>query len=198
MGRRSALKKTGLLAGIAVAMPSILSILQACNDEPRLTWQPKFFTEVEAKTIGGIVDMILPRTDTPGALDVNVDVFIDKIIAQTYDAESQEHMRKEITSFNADCEANYGAVFINLDKAKRIEVLKAAEKNSEKFNPGIWGKTIGDQEPIGFYRALKSTAIWAYSTSEKVGKNVLSYLPIPGVYEGCKPVSEVGNRWSLG
>jgi hypothetical protein len=198
MDRRSALKKTGLLVGATVAIPSIFSILQGCKDEPRLTWQPEFFSEDEAKTIGGIVNMILPRTDTPGALDVNVDVFIDKVIAQTYDAEGQEHMRNEIASFNANCEANYGAVFINLDKAKRIEVLKAAEKNSGKFNPGIWGKTIGDQEPIGFYRALKSTAIWAYSTSEEVGENVLNYLPVPGAYEGFKPVSEVGNRWSLG
>lgn len=198
MNRRNALKKTGLLVGAAVAMPSILSILQACKDEPRLTWQLEFFTEVEAKTIGTIVDMILPRTDTPGALDVNVDVFIDRVIAQTYGAEGQAYMRTEIATFNTDCETNFGAVFIDLDKTKRIEVLKTAEKSSGKFNPSIWGKTIGDQAPIGFYRALKSTAIWAYSTSENIGENILNYLPVPGVYEGCKPVSEVGNRWSLG
>jgi hypothetical protein len=198
MDRRSALKKTGLLAGAAVAMPSILSILQGCKSEPRLTWQPQFFNIDEAQTIASLVDMILPSTDTPGALDVKVDVFIDRIIAQTYDAEGQEHMRSEIAAFNADCKQNFGDVFVNLDGTKRTAVLKAAEKTSGTINPGVWGKTIGVQEPIGFYRSLKSTAIWAYTTSEEIGENVLNYLPVPGTYEGCTPVSKIGNKWSLG
>ncbi|MFD0799417.1 gluconate 2-dehydrogenase subunit 3 family protein [Maribacter chungangensis] len=198
MDRRSALKKTGLLAGAAVAMPSILSILQGCKSEPRLTWQPEFFTEVEAQTIASLVDVILPRTDTPGALDVKVDVFIDKIIAKTYDAEGQGNMRKDIATFNADCKENYGAIFSDLDEKEKIAVLKEAEKTSGTFNPGIWGKTIGVQEPIGFYRSLKATAIWAYTTSEEIGEKVLNYLPVPGNFEGCVPVSEVGNKWSLG
>ncbi len=198
MDRRSALKKTGLFAGAAVAIPAMFSLLQACKIENRLTWQPEFFTEEEAKTIASLVDMILPRTDTPGALDVKVDVFIDKVIAQTYDTEGQETIRKEIAAFNMDCLENYGGSFIDLNEAKRTDVLLAAEKTSGKFNPGIWGKTIGEQEPIGFYRSMKSMAIWAYMTSEEIGENVLNYLPVPGNFEACIPVSEVGNRWSLG
>jgi hypothetical protein len=196
MDRRSALKRTGLLAGV-VAIPSMFSLLQSCKTEPRLTWQPEFFTEDEAKTIGALVDMILPRTDTPGALDVKVDVFIDKVIAQTYDKEGQQYMRDEISKFNADCKENYGGNFIDLEETKRIEVLKAAEKSNGKFSPGVWGATVGEQEEIGFYRSMNSMAIWAYFTSEEIGENVLNYDPVPGVYEACKPLSEIGNRWSL-
>lgn len=198
MNRRSALKKTGLLAGAAVAMPSMLSLLQACKDEPRLTWQPEFLTENEARTISSLVDTILPRTDTPGALDVKADLFIDKVIAKSYTEEDQQQMRAEIAAFNEDCKNDHGAIFPDLSEEKKTEVLKAAEKSNGKFNPGVWGKTIGDQGPIGFYRSMKSMAIWAYLTSEEIGENVLSYDPIPGNYEPCKPVSEVGNRWSLG
>jgi len=183
--------------GATVAMPSMLSILQSCKNEPRLTWKPEFLSEIEAKTIGTLVDMILPRTDTPGALDVKVDVFIDKVIAKTYDDEGQENIRNEIASFNANCEENFGGIFIDLDESTRTEVLKIAEKTSGKFNPGVWGKTIGDQEEIGFYRSMKSMAIWAYFTSEEIGENVLNYDPVPGEYKGCLPLSEVGNRWSL-
>lgn len=197
MDRRSALKKTGLLAGAAVAMPTILSLLQSCENEPRLTWKPEFFTKEEATTIGTLVEMILPRTDTPGALDVKVDVFIDKVISQTYDQEGQQNMRNEITTFNNRCKEKFGTIFASLDVSKRNEILKAEEKSSGKFNPGIWGATIGNQEPIGFYRSMKSMAIWAYFTSEEIGEKVLSYDPIPGNYEPCKPLSEIGNRWSL-
>lgn len=197
MDRRTAFKKTGLLAGATIAMPSILSLLQSCKNEPRLDWQPLFLTMDEAKTISKIVDMILPRTDTPGALDVNVDMFIDKVIAKTYDMEGQKNIRAEISGFNEDCNKNFGDVFNELSEDKRLAVLEAAEKSSGKFNPGVWGKTVGNQGPIGFYRSLKATAIWAYMTSEEIGENVLSYDPIPGNYEPCKPVSEVGNKWSL-
>lgn len=198
MDRRNALKKTGLLAGATIAMPGILSLLQSCKNEPRLDWQPMFFSMDEAKTISTIVDMILPRTDTPGALDVKVDLFIDKVIAKTYDEEGQKSMRAEIATFNEDCKKDFGAVFNDLNDEKRIAVLEASEKSSGKFNPGVWGKTVGEQEPIGFYRSLKATAIWAFMTSEEIGENVLSYDPIPGNFEACKPVSEVVNKWSLG
>ena len=197
MDRRKALQQTGLFAGATLMMPTMLSILQSCKEEKRLDWQPEFFTEHEAKTVSLLVDMILPRTDTPGALDVKSDIFMDKVIARTYDAEGQENMRSEIAAFIANCEENYGAAFIDLKEADRIAVLKEAEATSGKFNPGVWGTAVGEQEPIGFYRGLKSMAIWAYFTSEEMGKNVLSYDPIPGNYEPCKPVSEVGNRWSL-
>jgi len=101
MDRRSALKKAGVLAGSAVAIPSFFSLLQSCKSENRLGWQPLFFTENEAKTIAAILDMILPRTDTPGALDVKSDIFIDKVIAKSYDEEAQAKMRAEITAFNS-------------------------------------------------------------------------------------------------
>ncbi len=197
MDRRKALKKTGLLAGAAVAMPTILSILHSCKNEQGVIWQPEFFSKPEAKTISCLVDLILPRTDTPGALDVKVDVFIDKVFAKTYDEQGQRQMRDEIAAFNNRCKKEFGAIFSDLNASKRVAVLRAEEKSSGKLNPGVWGKAIGDQKPVSFYRSIKSMTIWAYFTSEEIGKNVLNYDPIPGNYNGCKPLSEVGNRWSL-
>lgn len=197
MDRRNVLKKTGLLAGAAVVMPSMLSLLQSCANETRLDWKPEFFTTTEVRVVAALLDAILPTTETPGALDVKSDLFIDKVIAHTYDASGQADMRTEIAAFNSSCSKKFGADFLDLDMSKRIEVLKQAEKSSGKFNSGVWGKAVGKQEPIGFYRSMKSMAIWAYFTSEEIGKNVLSYDPIPGNYDGCKPLSDVGNRWSL-
>ncbi|MCE2777176.1 MAG: gluconate 2-dehydrogenase subunit 3 family protein, partial [Algoriphagus sp.] len=119
MDRRSALKKAGVLAGSAVAIPSLFSLLQSCKNENRLDWQPLFFTENEAKTIAVLLDMILPRTDTPGALDVKADMFIDKVIAKTYDEEGQKKIRSEMAAFNSDCEKNFGGTFIELSVSDR-------------------------------------------------------------------------------
>ena len=197
MERRKALQRTGLLAGSSVLMPSMLSLFQSCKKENRLHWQPLFLKEEEAKTISVLVDMILPRTETPGALDVNADMFIDKVFAETYDIAEQENIRAEITAFNTDCKKKFKAIFVDLSEADRTKVLQEAEATTGKFNPGVWGTSVGEQKPIGFYRSMKSMAIWAYFTSKEMGEKVLSYDPIPGNYEPCKPLSEVGNRWSL-
>ena len=198
MDRRKALRKTGLFAGATILMPSMLSLFESCKSENRLDWEPLFFTEVEAKTITSLIDMILPRTDTPGGLDVKSDIFIDRVIAKTYDKLGQENIRAEIAAFNENCKSKYGDVFYDLSVADKTSVLNEAEKNSGKFGSGVWGTGVGPQETIGFYRSMKSMAIWAYFTSEEIGENVLSYDPIPGKYEPCKPLSEVGNKWSLG
>lgn len=197
MNRRKALQKAGLIAGTALTMPTLLSLLQSCQSQPRLDWQPEFFNEDEALLIASLIDMILPRTETPGGLDVKADMFIDKIIARTYDQEGQQNIRDQMAAFNSECQKEYGDTFVNLKDEDKFAVLKSAETRSGKFNGSVWGTTVGEQEPVGFYRSMKSMAIWAYFTSEEMGEKVLSYDPIPAGYESCKPLSEVGNRWSL-
>jgi len=197
MDRRKVLQQTGLLAGASILMPSVVSLFQSCETVSRSDWKPLFFNVEESQTISALLDMILPRTETLGALDVKADVFIDKVIAATYNEADQKHIRSEIASFNLVCKEKYHGTFIELSKADRIKVLQQVEATSGKFNSGVWGTGVGDQEPIGFYRSMKSMAIWAYFTSEEIGENVLNYDPIPGKYEPCKPLSEIGNRWSL-
>jgi len=197
MNRRDALRKTGLLAGSAVAAPSLLSLLQACSQTPRLNWTPIFLDENQASFISSFVDTILPKTETIGALDVKTDIFLDLVYAKTYSPEGQAKVKADIDQFNADCKAEYGKVFAELSAEEKAACLKNHEANTVTFNRGVWGTAVGDQKPVGFYRQLKSQTLWGYFSSEEIGKNVLNYDPIPGEYLGCIPVSDVGKVWSL-
>lgn len=197
MDRRKALKRTGILTGAAILTPTLLSIIQSCKGESRLEWKPLVLDQNEANFIAAFVDTILPRTKTPGALDVKVDMFIDRLVAETYDKAGQENFKQAIKKFNEDCTRDFGAPFANLSAEKKAEVCQAEEKTSGQFNGGVWGTAVGVQKPIGFYRSLKSMAIWLYFSSEEIGENVLNYDPIPQKYEGCLNVDDIGNRWSL-
>lgn len=191
------MKQTGLMAGATLAMPTLLSILQSCQSEDRREWEPEFLTPAEAGFITALVDTVLPRTETPGGLDVNADVFMDRIFARVYDKASQEQLRGEVAGFNDACKARFGDVFAEISPEDRVAFLKAEEARGGTFNPGVWGTAVGEQKPVSFYRNMKSMIVWAYFSSEEIGRNVLSYDPIPGNYRGCIPLSEVGNRWSL-
>lgn len=197
MNRRDALKKSALALGAAAGAPTLLSLLQACAKTDRLSWTPQFLNEDQAKFISSFVDFLLPKTETPGGLDVKADVFIDLMYAKTYDEAGQKNVIAEIEKFNEDCKATYGKVFAELSSEDKAECFKAHEANSPKFPKTVWGGAVGPQEPVGFYRSLKSTALWAYFSSEEIGKNILSYDRIPGEYLGCIPLSDVGNTWSL-
>lgn len=197
MNRRNALRKTALLTGSALAVPSLFSLLQSCKQQSRLGWEPVFLSEDHAKFISSFVDTILPRTDTPGALDVKTDIFMDLVFAKTYDEKAQANVVAEINKFNANCKESHGKVFADLSEENKKAFLKKMEAETGKFNGTVWGSPVGDLPPVGFYRSLKSMALWGYFSSEEIGKNHLNYDPIPGEFKGCVPLSEIGNTWSL-
>ncbi len=197
MNRRNALRNTGLLTGGTVLAPSLLTLFQSCQAESRLDWQPQFLTEDEAVFISEFVDTLLPSTDTPGGLDVKVDMFLDKVFAMTYDADGQRQIRENIAAFNAGVAEKFGAPFADLNAEDRAAALQAAEAAAGKYFGQVWGTTVGDEPPIGFYRSLKLMVIGAYLSSEQVGTEVLQYDPIPGGYDGCMPLEAGGRRWSL-
>lgn len=197
MDRRAALKKTAVVAGSAALAPSLFSLLQSCQQQPRLGWEPIFLSIDQAELISTLVDTLLPRTETPGALDMKVDMFIDVVFAKLFDTKGQDKVIAEMDRFDELCTEIFGSKFTELNTTDREEYLKQKESQSGKFNGKVWGTSVGDQKPVGFYRTIKSLALWGYFSSEEIGKNVLSYDPIPGEYLGCIPLSDIGNTWSL-
>lgn len=197
MKRRDALKRTALLGGTAAFSTSLLTLLQACQSQSRLEWQPQFLSVDHAQLVSGLVDTLLPATDTPGGLDVKVDMFIDLVFGKMYDETTRQEQVAEMDRFNETCITKFGKAFHQLDAGQRRAVLLEEEAQSPKYNGSVWGTAVGEQAPVGFYRSFKSLAIWGYCTSEEIGKNVLNYDPVPGPFQGCIPFSDVGKVWSL-
>ncbi|HVT93186.1 MAG TPA: gluconate 2-dehydrogenase subunit 3 family protein [Bryobacteraceae bacterium] len=74
-------------------MPSrrdALRVLAASAAAPVLPWgqtaAPKSFTKDEMPVLAVLCDMIIPRTDTPGAADAGVHILIDEDVAASGDA----------------------------------------------------------------------------------------------------------------
>ena len=197
MERREALKKTAMIAGSTAVIPSLFSLLQSCQQQSELDWEPTFLSDDHARLITALVDTLLPKTETPGALDMKVHMFIDLVFGKVYDDAGQQLVTAEMTAFDLNCKEKYGSTFSELSTEDRVEVLKEAELTSPKYNGQVWGTAVGKQEPVGFYRSIKSLTLWGYFSSEEIGRNVLSYDPIPGEYSGCIPLADVGNTWSL-
>jgi gluconate 2-dehydrogenase gamma chain len=84
MDRREALKRTAWLMGGVVSAPAIVGILKGCTAKPTIDWKPVFLTEDQAALVTQVADVIIPKTDTPGAKDAGVPSFIDLMLKDVY------------------------------------------------------------------------------------------------------------------
>ncbi|SFZ94366.1 Gluconate 2-dehydrogenase subunit 3 [Flaviramulus basaltis] len=211
MERREAIKNLGLSLGFVVSTPTILSLLQSCQNKTE-SWVPAFFNIEEGMVLQQLVDIILPKTDTPGALDVNVPQFIDAFVNETFETEEKTHLKTEFsllmntikTEYNQDINdvnpENYDnllSTYFKIDEVKlenweaQIETYKASENQT----------TNGIEDALQFdlLNNIRSMSVLGYKSSEMVGENILAYDPIPGVYIPCGNLDELtgGKDWSL-
>ena len=82
MDRREALKRTALLMGGVISAPAIMGVLKGCTAQPGVDWKPAFLTSDQATVVSQVSEIIIPRTDTPGARDANTHRIIDRSVRQ--------------------------------------------------------------------------------------------------------------------
>jgi len=208
MNRRQALKNFGLGAGILIIGPSTLSLLQSCKNEPKNDWEPTFLSISNFLALKEILNVIIPKTDTPGANDLNLAQFIDSYVDQVASEERQQYFKRSADAFAVAFKEEFDK---DLDKGKEKDFEKIISKylSATPEEQEIFAKRETEtQDPIdkipelkmdsnasslSYLKNVRQMAIWAWKTSEQVGENVLWYDPIPGRYISCGPVEELGN-----
>ncbi len=190
MTRREIIKRTALLTGYALSASVIQGVLQGCQAEGKPDWQPLFFSPEQGRQVADMAETILPKTDdSPGAKDVNVHEFMDLVIKDCFKAKEQEKFIEGLTALNEQANASYGQAFSSLSLDQQLELLQQVDKEAR-----IEAQK-GQSKP--FFLDFKQLAIASYFTSEQVGKEVLAYDPIPGEFEPCIPLEEVGKVWAI-
>jgi gluconate 2-dehydrogenase gamma chain len=191
MDRREAIKRTALLMGGAVSAPAILGILKGCSPKPSINWKPEFFTQDQGILISEVAEIIIPKTDTPGAKDVGVPGFIDQILKEVYSKEDQDNFIAGLTAFDEEAKKSYGDAFNNLDAEKQKEYVMKVHNEAIKTNKAAAGQQPPPKRP--FILTVKELTMLGFFTSEPGATQVLQYDPVPGAYKGCLPLSEAGN-----
>ncbi len=210
MNRRTALKNLTMSLGYTVAAPTIFNILSSCTAEAE-TWVPLFLSPEEKHMVTHLVDIILPASDTPGALDVNVPQFLDLMYHDIEKKENQDIFKKGASLFAEKFKSQFTSEIIKGDK-KQFETLLTSYFNiSDEVTETILKEqrlpienvASSQMENYALYKFLlsvKQYTLFGYFTSEKVGEEILNYDPIPGIYNGCITVEEATTNdrvWSL-
>ncbi len=215
MDRRKALKNMGMALGYTVATPTLISLVQSCKTEPTITWAPEFFTMEQGSVLTKLVDIILPKTDTPSASEVQVDIFIDRFVKEVMEQEQQDFLQMSMSKFMDKALADSGkdkiedlttedlepvlAAALKVSNEDKVTYMDMVKTYNEAIAEGQSTSLDGGVSRFAFADNLRGLTIWGYKTSEYVGEEVLAYLPVPGEFIACGDTQELtgGKAWSL-
>jgi hypothetical protein len=179
MDRREAVRLVGALVAIPF-LPRAAGAAAVLAERTHALVQGgaayRTFNSAQQALVSALCDTIIPRTDTPGAVDVRVPEFIDYIVTDwAADAE-----RIALLDGLADIDARAGAVggsaFVSLDATRQAGLL--ATLDTERSRAAGAGHAFGQ---------IKSLAVYAYFTSEVVQRDVLKTQMFFSEFSACAP-----------
>ena len=199
MDRREAIQRAGLILGYAITGPTLAGVLSGCKATPQAGFVPVFFSNEQGVLIETLAEIIIPKTETPGAKEAGVPQFIDTLIANVYTKEQQNKFMADLIAFDDDVKSTLGKSFVACSAEEQVQHFekhhtKAISDATGGGPTGWWNAGSGGDKP--FVLKVKELTLVGYFTSEPGATQVLQYNPVPGPFKGCVPYTEVGKAWA--
>jgi len=204
MDRRTVLKNLAIVAGGAILLPSCL---KKPNDDT-ITLKKIKLSDTQQKLVGDVCETIIPKTSTPGAKDLRVNLFVLKMLDDCYTKKDQEKFVAGLTEFDDMVKKKYGNAFADLTDKQREECLATLEKSAKPVTiPSKSIKPVGegqksieppkkkpDVPPLPFcYQAIKQQTLFGYTNSQYFMTKLIVYELVPGRYNAHFPVKNLKN-----
>lgn len=186
MNRRDILKASAIFLGYGLVGGASVAVMNGCKADTSVDWMPSFFTQEQIDVIAEAAERIIPKTDTPGAKEALVHRYIDEAVKNNFKKEEQDQALQIVGVFDKLAQEKHQKNFVKLsdeDKDGILQVLADAAKEEE-----------GELKDV--FRPLKSLVVTGYFTSEIGATQALIHDPIPGPYQGCIPLADVGGVYS--
>jgi hypothetical protein len=195
MQRRDLLKFSAMFlgAGISASLSQALVAGVKPGSLPNIS-----IPATESKNISMLAEMIIPTTDTPGAIAAGVPEFIETIVTEWYHQDERDIFMQGLAAINTAAKAKEGVDYYNASEALRVELLTEQEEIASKYVPNLKGASLfsaGDDPLKPFFSKLKELVVVGYYTSEIGCKQEQIYKPMPGRYDGDLNYADFGRRF---
>lgn len=189
MERRELLKMIAAATGMAmIGGPSLafgqaqLPVAEANNS----------FSTTDVAKLDEIAEVIIPKTDTPGAKDAGVGLFMAKYVTDCYTKEQQAIFRAGL----ADLDKRSAGRFMTMTPAARGDLLRIldAESKTQAAKSKTGGK--GSKSAPHYFTMIKQLVLFSFFTSEVAATQVLRYEAVPGRYDGDMPYEPGTPAWA--
>lgn len=196
ISRRSLLELSLLAVGIlpSTAMRAVMAGATVGRD-PR-----KLFSAVQRANVRLITELIIPKTDTPGAIEAGVPEFVETMVADWYTQTERQIFLDGLDGLDAASTSSRGRSFAASTVAEQTAALEALERDARDYRSppptqsALYGSVVDEQTP--FFNKLKELTVLGYYTSELGATQELRYNPVPGHFDGNVPFASIGRQWS--
>ncbi|MFI5151755.1 MAG: gluconate 2-dehydrogenase subunit 3 family protein [Chitinophagales bacterium] len=189
MKRRKAIGRILLFGGGTVAAYSGYKWYTWIK-RPNLDW-----LKTQRELISALAETIIPKTDTPGAVEAGVADYIVLIISDCTEIKSQNKFIDGLQDLADYCQSEFHKPFTQCSQEERISVLKHFEEKGRPLR-GIWGKAQNKFLGRSFFTTLQEYTVSGYCSSEVGATKALSYVAVPGRYLGCIPLASGQTSWA--
>lgn len=195
MDRRDLLKTIGLSAGYIIAGSTLTQLLVSCEAKHNMAWKPLFLNDMQAYVVEQITNIILPKSNTPSALEVKTPQFLDLILNDLVSKKEQAIFIKGGRIFNSKFEDLFNKSILKGTQKDFSEIiatyLDLSKKDETKVIKLVKSKDIEvtASESYFLYKYLifvRHYTLFAYYTSEAVEDEILKFDPYTGKYIACK------------
>lgn len=176
LDRRALLRSAFLIVGGIGLAPEVLA-------QGKTGSAAGFFTAPERGTVAALCDTMIPRTDTPGAVDAKVPQFLDSLMANWASAANQAKFRDVVTRLGTSARTELGMPLASAPGAARTAWLTRQD-----------AALLGAND--AGYRDFKRLLLTGYYFSEPGATVELRYELVPGVWEPSIPITPDTRSWA--
>jgi gluconate 2-dehydrogenase gamma chain len=202
MNRREFLQCAAILVSGATASQLGFSLSEEqqgylANAPDYSTHKVDYFTPTQRKIVAAMAEVVIPRTDTPGAIDARVPAFLELMVADWLNDEERVIFNAGLKDIETRIPQEFGKPFDQLGAAEQLQIMEALEdaaSDAAWYDFGnVQREYISDAPFICHFKEL---TIWGFFTSEEGGSQVLRYDPMPMYFDGDVPLGPEDSSWS--
>ena len=183
MNRRKALKYTGLMTAAGLAAGGVTTMVSGCKTSAATTSsEVAGWSAAQIDRLRAISNVIMPATDTPGALDADIANDMAIHVNSNLKEEHKALYMQGLEDLENRSIAQHDKEFTELALPEQEALLKEIAAEEGEHN---------------FFETSRSMTVYLFFTSEVGATQVLNHNPIPGEYEGCIDYKEVGSTWAI-
>jgi gluconate 2-dehydrogenase gamma chain len=198
LDRRSLLERMAFLLGVAALPGEALARAAA----PRAK---QFLDAGRMKLLTAVADTMIPKTDTPGALDAKVPAKFDSLLVNWAAPARRVELVGALAKIDALAMAQEKMGFVALTPEKRNALLTAHDAAALKTVPdtrhlkGMEAMMAGPSVADPAYGKLRELIILLFFNSEEALTSVLTYEAVPGGWTpSVKVTPETRNTGGMG
>jgi hypothetical protein len=197
MNRRELLQRVAYLMGGAISAPAVLGVLNGCTAKKEATWQPVFLSKEQGAVVADVAEIIIPRTDTPGAQDAGVPAFIDTMLKDVYEEADRQRFVSGLKAFDDAARTAHSKGFVELPKQQQADLVRKFHDEAVASELALETRPSYLQRP--FILMTKELTLLGFFTSKAGATEVLQYAAVPGGFQACVPLAKAGNgkSWAL-